>query len=150
MHASGKSFKELRVGQKFLFSPVTMTEAQVVNFAGLSGDFNPNQMNDEYARNTIFRQRIAHGLLTASLMSGPLGMLLSGTAIALLEASFRFTHPVKFGDTISREARVVELTSSRKHEGGRVRFQVTCRSRRSPVLVGEFTFLVGNKKSNIS
>lgn len=146
MRVSGKRFKEFRVGQVFVFQPVTITEAHLINFAGLSGDFNPNQMDGVFAKKTIFGERIAHGLLTAALMSGPLGMLLSGTAIALLDVSFKFTLPVRLEQPVSREAEVTELKPSAKHDGGIVKFRTICRNENSEIVLnGEFTFLVANK-----
>lgn len=146
MRVSGKRFKEFRIGQRFFFLPITVTEAHVIVFAGLSGDFNSNQMDGEFAKKTLFGERIAHGLLTGALMSGPLGMLLTRTAIALLDASFKFTLPVGVGQTISREAEVTELRPSTKHDGGIVKFRTICKNEKSEiVLYGEFIFLVANE-----
>ncbi len=142
---SGKSFREFRLGQKFEFQPIAVTATLVLRFASLSGDFNPNQIDDEFAKNSIFGKRIAHGLLTGALMSGPLGLLLSRTAIALLEVTFNFPHSVVFGDKISRAAEVVGLKPSKKYDGSVVKFRVACKNaKHERVLMGEFVFLVAN------
>jgi acyl dehydratase len=145
MVGPSRGFREFRLGQKFEFQPIVVTEAHVSRFASLSGDFNPNQMDDGFAKNSIFGKRIAHGLLIASLMSGPLGLLLSRTAIALLEVTFEFLHPVLFEDTISREAEVIGLKPSKKYAGGVIKFRVACENaKHERVLTGKFVFLVAN------
>jgi len=89
----------------------TVTEADIVMFAALTGDWNPIHVDAEYAKNTIFGQRIAHGLLTLSIMSGLLMRLgfLEETVVAFYGIDrLRFTNPVFIGDTIKARAKVVE------------------------------------------
>lgn len=89
----------------------TVTEADIVMFAALTGDWNPIHVDAEYAKNTIFGQRIAHGLLTLSIMSGLLMRLgfLEETVVAFYGIDrLRFTNPVFIGDTIKARVKVVE------------------------------------------
>ncbi len=89
----------------------TITEADIVMFASLTGDWNPIHVDAEYAKNTIFGQRVAHGLLTLSVMSGLLMRLgfLEETVVAFYGIDrLRFTNPVFIGDTIRARAKVVE------------------------------------------
>jgi 3-hydroxybutyryl-CoA dehydratase len=92
----------------------TVTEADIVNFAGVSGDFYSLYIDEEYARNTSFGTRIAHGLLTLSIISGlwsKIGIFEEGALIAFYGIDhLRFTKPVKPGDTIYAEMTVTEKT----------------------------------------
>lgn len=145
MNMLEKNFNELQVNDRYLFPTLTITEAHIVQFAGLSGDYNPLHMDEEYAKNTRFKGRIAHGMLMASIISGHLGMLAYGKVIALLEVSFKFLSPVKIGDTVTTEAKVVEKKSSSKHPGGVVKFQLNCKKQKGEIVVeGEAVILVSN------
>ena len=96
----GLTIDQLEVGQKASFTK-TVTEADVYNYAGVSGDFNPAHMNEEYAKNTAFKTRIAHGMLSAGFISAVLGTKLPGPGTIYLNQDLRFTKPVQFGDTIT-------------------------------------------------
>lgn len=86
--------------------------------AGLFGDFNPLHVDQEFARASRFGGRILHGPFTSALVSAPVGMYFSGTAIAYLEHACRFLAPVKPGDTLATEWTVVEKLDKPKHRGG--------------------------------
>lgn len=92
----------------------TITETDFVVFAGLSGDFNPVHIDQEYAKKTRFKQRIAHGLLTSSLLSQLLGMHLPGKGSIYLEQNIKFKSPVFIGDTITATATVQEFIEEKK------------------------------------
>jgi len=104
---------EFYVGQTASFSR-TVTETDVVMFAGLSGDYNPVHMDREYAAGTRFGQRIAHGLLTASFLSRLLGMELPGKESVYLEQTIKFTKPVFIGDTITATAEILDIDHKRR------------------------------------
>ncbi|MHA1607260.1 MAG: MaoC family dehydratase [Candidatus Freyarchaeota archaeon] len=141
-----KTFNEFEVGEKFVSPAITVTDAHITLFAGLSGDFNPLHVNDEFAKKTPFGARIAHGLLTITLMSGFMGMLVAGTAIAFLEARYKFLAPVKVGDTIHTEGEVVEKKPTSKYPGGVVRFKYEIKNQRGEVCVeGEAALLVADR-----
>ncbi|USG64209.1 MaoC family dehydratase [Brevibacillus ruminantium] len=101
------------IGQKASFSK-TITESDIVQFAGLSGDFNPIHIDREYAKETRFGQRIAHGLLTTSLLSGLLGMHLPGKGSVYLSQTLRFVKPVLIGDTITAHAEVLSFSEEKR------------------------------------
>ena len=96
--ARGKLFSEFEIGQTFTSGRRTITEADVVMFAGLSGDYNPLHTDKVFAEKTPFKQRIAHGMLVASISTGlaqTLGVF-EGTTLALMEQTFQYKAPVFF------------------------------------------------------
>jgi len=109
----GKTYDELQVGDEASFSK-TITESDVYLFAGVSGDFNPMHVNEEFAKQTPFKTRIAHGALPQSLIAPVLGMKLPGLGTILVEISCRFMAPTLFGDTITATARVAEKMEGKK------------------------------------
>jgi acyl dehydratase len=141
----GKTFDELIVGEK-VFSPGrTITEADVVNFAGLSGDFQPEHMNEEFARNSPYGQRIAHGILTLAITTGLINQtgITEGTNIAVLEFTVRFVKAVCFGDTIRAVMRIKEKRETKKADRGIVITETTVFNQRNEaVLEGGWTLMV--------
>src|SRR5439155_2033560 len=121
----GLLFDELEVGRLFRSGGRTVTEADVVAFAGLSGDFNALHVDEEYARGTPFRGRIAHGLLVQSIASGLAFQtgVFEGTIAALKEMVLRFQSPVRPGDTVHLELRVSEKDPTPTSRRGWVRFE---------------------------
>ena len=104
----GKTIKELKVGDSASFTK-TVTETDVYMFAGISGDFNPAHINEEYAKNTPFEGRIAHGMLSAAFISTVLGTQLPGPGTIYLGQELKFTKPVRFNDTVTITCTVSEL-----------------------------------------
>jgi 3-hydroxybutyryl-CoA dehydratase len=116
----------------------TITETDIVLFAGLSGDFNPAHLDDVWAKSSRWGGRIAHGLLSAGLISGVLGTKLPGVGTIWLEQSLKFLHPVHPGDTVTAEVVIKELLPK-----GRVRVTTTCKNQDNVlVLDGEGVVLV--------
>lgn len=109
----GKSYEELEIGEEASFSK-TITETDVYLFAGITGDFNPLHVNEEYAKGTRFKARIAHGPLPQSLAAPVLGMKLPGLGTMLVEMSCRFKAPTYFGDTVTVTARVAEKLEEKR------------------------------------
>lgn len=109
---AGKRISELIVGEQASFSK-TIAETDVYLFAGITGDFNPLHVDAEYARGTIFQERIAHGGLTTALAAGLLGTRLPGLGTVALELAVRYLAPVRFGDTLTVTAEVAELVPER-------------------------------------
>jgi acyl dehydratase len=139
----GLSYRELSVGQRITGHAITVTDAHIAAFAGLSGDFNPLHVDEEYAKGTIFKGRIAHGLLVMSLISGSLGMTFAGTALAFTEFRARFLKPVRPGDTIRPVAEVIGLTDEPRYNGGRVQLKITVVNQRGEVVAeGEAELIV--------
>lgn len=105
--------REFHPGQRASVTK-TISEADVYTFAGITGDFNPLHVNQEFARRSRFGERIAHGMLTAGLISAVLGMKLPGPGGIFLGQSLKFLKPVRFGDTITAEAEVVSYRSEKR------------------------------------
>jgi len=110
---SGKTYDELEIGEQASFTK-TITETDVYLFAGISGDFNPLHLNEEYAKQTRFKSRIAHGALPQSLIAPVMGMQLPGMGTIVVEITTRFRAPTYFGDTITATARVEEKIEEKK------------------------------------
>ncbi len=115
-----KTRETLQVGDSGTFSK-TVTEADVLAFAGASGDFNPLHIDEEYARKSVFGQRVAHGILTAAIISTVLGGEIPGLGTIFVELQIRFLKPVFFGDTVTARATVTEIINPK-----RVRLMVAC------------------------
>ncbi|HEV3237893.1 MAG TPA: MaoC/PaaZ C-terminal domain-containing protein [Gemmataceae bacterium] len=112
-------FDDLEVGQEWVSLGRTITEADIVNFAGLSGDFNPIHMDHEFARSTPFRRPIAHGLLVQSIGSG-LGLFSPPMrTLAILEIKeWRFPEPVFAGDTVRVRTKVLGIEEKSRGKRG--------------------------------
>ena len=122
----GKYYEEFSVAERFSTRARTITEADIVAFAGLSGDFNPLHTDEEYARKTPFGKRVAHGLLGLAVQSGltqALG-LTEGTLVAFLGLTWSFKAPIFIGDTIRVVQTVESVRETRNPERGIVVF--TC------------------------
>lgn len=131
-------FAELVAGQ-FAEHIKTVTETDVVMYAGITGDFNPMHVNQTYAEKTRFGGRIAHGMLTAGFISAVLGMKLPGEGSIYMSQSLRFMRPVRIGDTITARIEVIELFPDKK----RVRLATSCRNQNDElVLDGEALVLM--------
>ena len=131
-------FEELSLGQTASIRK-TISESDILAYAGLTGDFNPVHVDAEYAARTRFGTRIAHGMLTAGLVSHVLGMRLPGTGAIYLGQSLRFTAPVRAGDTIEARAEVVELVPAKR----RVRLKTVCENQLGEqVLEGEALMMI--------
>ncbi len=133
-----KYFDDFATGDAFTSRGRTVTEADIVNFAGLSGDFFPLHVDEEFAKNTPFGRRVAHGALVFSIATGLSTQmsLLTDSLIALYSVDkMRFTHPVFAGDTIRVTRKVTDLLP-RGADRGVVTFSVTVRNQREePVAV---------------
>lgn len=139
-------FEQIEVGQSWESARRTVTEADIVNFCGLSGDFNPLHTDDRFIREqTPFRERIAHGLLVLSITSGLRSDTDSWHVLAYLEEQRRFVAPVYAGDTISAFWRVESTRRSRSQpDKGIVTLEVEVRNQDGEVVqAGSDVLLVG-------
>ncbi|MBP1746895.1 MAG: acyl dehydratase [Deltaproteobacteria bacterium] len=123
----GRTFDEFVIDEEIVSGARTVTEADVVNFACLSGDFHPEHMNEEYARKGPLGERIAHGLLVLSMATGLLNQTgaFEGTSIAILEVTTRFVKAVKFGDTIRAIQKIVGKKETSKPDRGVLTSRIT-------------------------
>jgi acyl dehydratase len=143
----GKWYDEIAVGERFGTS-VTVTETHLVLGSGMFGDFNPLHVDEEFARKSMFGTRILHGPFTAALISAPVGMYFSRTALAYLEHHCRFKAPVRPGDTLSTEWTVTEKLDKPKHRGGIVVMKGLSKNQKDEIVVeADGKILVSSKNS---
>jgi acyl dehydratase len=116
----GLPFDQFNVGDVYVCQGRTVTEADVVNFAGISGDYNPLHINEEYGQATPFGGRIAHGVLVLAMATGQINQLgiFEGTTLALLQQTIKYLGPVRFGDTIHLESKIAEKKETSKPDRG--------------------------------
>jgi acyl dehydratase len=147
-HPRGKYFEELSEGTEVISQGRTITEADLVNFAGLTGDTNPMHTDAEFAKSTPFGERIAHGMLGLSYAVGLAWMLgfMDGTVIAFTGLEWKFKGPVKIGDTIHVVGKVKQTKSMPAMGGGMVVFSMRLMNQRDEtVQQGEWTALIKSK-----
>lgn len=120
----GLTFEQLDLGAVYRSPARTVTEADVVHFAGLSGDFNPLHTDATFAAGTPFGGRIAHGMLVAAMATGMANWtgIFEGTTLALMEQVIQYKGPVRFGDTVHLELTVAEKKETSKADRGIVFF----------------------------
>lgn len=140
----GRTFDETKVGERFS-DTITVTETHLVLAASLFKDFNPLHANEEYAKTTIFKGRVVHGPLTAGIMAGVLGNYFAGTAIAYLEQTTKFLSPVRPGETLTTEWKVMRKEPKAKYNGGVITLEAKCKNQyRKTVAEGTGKILVSN------
>ena len=129
---NGYDIEDLQVGMTATFAK-TITEADIVLFAGVSGDNNAIHTNEEFARTTIFGGRIAHGFLSASVISAAVANRLPGPGTVYLSQSLRFKAPVKPGDTVHATVTVKSLNPGK----ARAELDTVCTVKGKVVIEGE-------------
>lgn len=133
-------FEDLQLGQEATLTK-TVSEADINGFAEISGDRNPVHLDAEYAAGTMFKERIAHGILSASYISAVFGMELPGPGAIYISQTLNFKGPVKIGDTVTAKVKVVELIAGKR----RARFETQCTVAGKPVVEGEAVLMVPAK-----
>ena len=145
----GLYFEEFEIGRRFVTAGRTITETDIVSFAGLSGDFNQIHTDAEFAAGTVFGQRVAHGLLVLSIVSGLAVQsgFMEGTILAFREVdSWKFSRPVLIGDTIHVALEVTELKALPRLGGGAIVLKLTVYNQREEtVQSGTWTALIASK-----
>ena len=145
----GKYFKEFEVGMNFISPGRTVTESDVVNFAGLSGDYTQIHTDVEFSKSTPVGQRVAHGLLGLSIASGLAVRtgVLEGTVIAFREISeWKFIKPIFIGDTVRVSLSVLETKELRRIGGGAVNIELRLLNQNDDtVMKGIWKVLVASK-----
>ena len=129
-------FEDIRVGDAYVSPGRTVTEADIVAFAGLSGDYNVLHTDAEYMRTSIFGERIAHGLLGLALQSGlsARAMARPFATLAFLGLRWRFKAPIKIGDTIKVRLEVTDKRETSKPDRGIVVIQRSVLNQRGEVV----------------
>ena len=134
---SGYFFEELELGMTAAYAR-TIGPADLVMFAGISGDTNPMHLNEEYAAATMFEGTIAHGFLCSSFISTVIGTRLPGPGCVYVSQSLKFKAPVRPGDTVTARAKIIELDTGRN----RAKLRTTCMVGSTVVIDGEAVVLV--------
>ena len=109
----GKTIHEIKVGDSSEFAK-TIAESDIYLFAGVTGDLNPFHVNEDFAKDTFFKGRIAHGILLAGFISTVIGCQLPGPGAIYVKQALKFVAPGRIGDTITAKATVTEVNTERK------------------------------------
>lgn len=123
-------FEAIKTGDRATFSK-TISESDIYLYAGITGDLNPAHVDREYAAGSIFGERVAHGMLSAGLISAILGTRLPGEGTVYLSQTLRFTAPVKIGDTVTATVEVLEKIEARR----RLRLSTFCKNQRGQKVI---------------
>jgi len=143
-------FEDFELGREYVTRSRTITEADVVAFAGLSGDFNPLHVDEEFGKKTMFGTRIAHGLLGLSVASGLINQMGigEGTVMAFLGLTWNFKGAIRFGDTITAHQRVAEKRETSKKDRGILRMSITVLNQNGEVVQdGEHVLMVKRRNT---
>ena len=133
----GRYFEEFAIGDKITTAGRTLTEGDIVNFAGLSGDFNQIHTDAEYAAAQMFKQRVAHGLLVLSIASGLAVQtgFMEGTIMAFREiVEWKFSKPIFIGDTIHVDLDITDLKAMPRLGGGAVTIKLSVKNQKDEVV----------------
>lgn len=133
----GYYLEELSVGMSAVFAK-TITEADILMFGAASGDNQPVHFNEEFAAKTLFKGRIAHGMLSAGIISAALGTKLPGPGTIYISQTLKFKAPVRIGDTVSAKVTVKEIIPAKK----RVVLDTVCTVKDTVVVEGEAVAMV--------
>ena len=133
----GYYLDELSEGMTALYAK-TVTETDIVLFAGVSGDTNPVHLNHEFAKQSVFKGPVAHGMLTASFISTVIGTKLPGPGCIYLSQALRFLRPVRAGDTVRARATIRAINREKKQ----ATIDTVCTVDGKSVIEGEATILV--------
>ncbi len=136
----GYYIEDLEEGMTASFAK-TISESDVYTFAGITGDNNPVHINAEYAAQTMFKERIVHGMFSAGLISAVLGTKLPGPGAIYIDQNIKFKAPVKFGDTVTATATITEINTERR----RVILNTVCTVKGKTVATGNATLMVDSK-----
>src|SRR4051794_24319611 len=137
----GYRLEDLSVGMSARYAR-TVTEADLVLFAGISGDSNPVHMNETYATSTVFKGRIAHGMLSASFLSTVIASKLPGPGSIYLSQNLKFRAPVRIGDTVEARVTVTDIIA----EKNRVALKTTCLVGDTVVIDGDAVVMVPTRQ----
>jgi 3-hydroxybutyryl-CoA dehydratase len=147
----GYYFEEIEIGQKMITRGRTVTEADIVNFAALTGDYNPMHTDAEYMKGHMLGQRVAHGMLTLSYAVGQIYQLgfMERTVLAFRGLEMKFSLPVLIGDTIHAEITVVEKKEARRLGGGTINAEIKIINQDGKtVQSGVMTLLMASRPEN--
>lgn len=135
-------FEDLELGMEASFAK-TVSEADILGFAEVTGDKNPVHLDAAFAAKTMFKTPIAHGMLTAGYISAVFGMELPGPGAIYVSQTLNFRGPVRAGDRVVAKVRVMELYPAKR----RARFECVCTVDGKPVLEGEAMLMVPSREA---
>lgn len=127
---TGRKITELKLGDK-AFTEKTITETDIYLFAGITGDLNPAHVNQVEAEKSMFKGRIAHGMLVSGLISAVLGMQLPGPGTIYMGQELKFLAPARIGDTIKAEVEVIEIIP----EKNRIKLRTSCYNQEGKMVI---------------
>jgi 3-hydroxybutyryl-CoA dehydratase len=139
--AGGAFFEDLTIGQSAEYDR-TVTESDILQFSELSGDTNPVHLDEAYAAQTLFKGRIAHGMLSVGFLSAVLGTRLPGPGAIYVAQNLRFKAPVRIGDKVVAKVEIVALDQSKN----RATFRTTCQVGDKVVIDGDAVLMVPSRK----
>lgn len=131
---------EIKIGMKASYSQ-TITDSDIKSFAGISGDHNPVHVNSEYAAESRYKKRIAHGLMSAGFFSAIFGTRIPGPGCVYVSQSLNFLRPVYIDDTVTAEVEVTDVDPVKR----RVFFNTTCRVKGKKVITGSAEIFIPEK-----
>ena len=137
----GYYLEDLSVGMSASYAK-TVTETDVILFAGISGDDNPVHINEEFASQTRFKGRIVHGMFMAALISSMAGTRLPGPGGIYIDQQLKFKAPVRIGDTVTATGTVIEIIEERR----RIKMETVCTVQDQVVVEGVATFMVDSRE----
>ena len=135
-----RTIDTIQVGDSESFTK-TVTETDIIMYAGISGDFNPAHINAEAAKDSMFGQRIAHGMLSAGFISNVLGMKLPGPGTIYMGQELKFLKPVYIGDTVTATATVTE----RIEEKNRLKLETVVTNQKGETVITGFATVMPPK-----
>lgn len=141
----GYFLEDLETGMTASYAK-TVTDADITLFAGVSGDTNPVHLDDNFAAQTLFKERIAHGMLSASFISTVFGTRLPGPGAIYMSQNLHFKAPVRVGDTVEARVTVREIIAQKK----RVLFDTLCTVAGEIVLEGDACLMVNRRADKVS
>lgn len=133
----GKTIEELNIGDTAFFQK-SITENDVYLFAGISGDNNPAHINEVYAKDNFFKGRIAHGMLTASLISAVLGTQLPGPGTIYLSQDLKFIKPVRFNDTIKATVEILDIDNIKN----KIKLRTLCKNQNNEIVLSGYAIVM--------
>jgi len=136
----GLYLEDLAVGMTAVYAK-TITDADIVLFAGISGDVNPVHLNHEFASETMFEGRIAHGMLTAAFISTVIGTKLPGPGAIYLSQNLKFKAPVRSGDTVQARVTITEIVAEKR----RIALRTVCSVGETVVIDGDALIMVPSR-----
>jgi acyl dehydratase len=144
----GLHYEDFEPGKAYFSASRTVTEADVVNFAGLSGDFNPLHTDQTFAEKTVIKERIAHGMLSMAVATGLANQMgiFEGTTVALMQQTIQYKGMVRFGDTIRIVMTVKERKETKNPSRGVVVFDVPILNQKDePVVQAEWVLMMARR-----